>query len=208
MLNENLKNLLDNYILELNETLSHATAVHHKYMCARFLIFVQKKGIENISDISYELMYCFYDEDIHYGKFGKGIENGSVSALMEYLYNNVKVSYGFTVILHYLSFGKGSFWNDVDAIVYETIAGMQESEDVVSIEELHKYQLISKKIHIENEYSKAIRSANNRALDLLILFLDMNGYGYSPKIAILWFNSISHYFRTEAYIRFIGRYAL
>jgi len=167
-------------------------------MCARFLIFVQKKGVENLSDISYELMCCFYDEDIHSGRFGKGTENGSVSTMMEYFYNKVKVSYGFTVILHYLSLGRGCFWNDVDDIVYETIAGMQESEDVVSIEELHKYQLISKKIHIENEYSKAIRSVNNRALDFLILFLDMNGYGYSPEISILWFNSVSHYFSTEA----------
>jgi len=199
MLNANLKNLLDNYILELHETLSQATADNHKHMCARFLVFVQKKGLENISDISYELMCCFYDEDIHSGKFGKGIENGSVSAMMEYFYNKVKVSYGFTVILHYLSLGRGCFWNDVDDMIHDTIAGMQKSEDVVSVEDLRKYQLISKKIHIENEYSKAIRSVNNRALDFLILFLDMNGYGYSPKISLVWFNSVSHYFVTEVY---------
>ncbi len=198
MLNKTLKNLLDNYILELHKTLSLATADNHKYMCARFLIFVQKRGVENISDISFELMCCFYEEDIHSGKWGKGMENGSVSAMMEYFYKKVKVSYGLTIILHYLSLGRGCFWNDVDDIVHETIKRMQKSEAVVSVEDLHKYQLISKKIHIENEYSKAIRSVNNRALDFLILFLDMNGYGYSPEISILWFNSIRHYFRTGA----------
>lgn len=199
MLNANLKILLDNYILELHETLSQATANNHKHMCARFLIFVQKKGLENISGISYELMCYFYDEDIHSGRFGKGSVNRSVSAMMEYFYNKGKVSYGFTIMLHYLSLGRGCFWNNVDDIVHETIAGMQKSEDVVSVEDLHKYQLISKKIHIENEYSKTIRSVNNRALDFLILFLDMNAYGYSPKISLVWFNSVSHYFVTEVY---------
>lgn len=198
MLNETLKNLLDNYILELHNTLSQATADNHKYMCARFLIFIQKRGVKNISDISYELMCCFYDEDIHSGRFSKGMENGSVSAMMEYFYKKAKVSYGFTVILHYLSLGRGCFWNNVDDIVHETITGMQKSENLVSIEELHKYQLISKMIHIKNEYSKVIRSVNNRALDFLILFLDMNGYSYSPEISILWFNSVRHYFSTEA----------
>ncbi len=43
MLNANLKILLDNYILELHATLSQATANNHKYMCARFLFFIQKK---------------------------------------------------------------------------------------------------------------------------------------------------------------------
>lgn len=198
MLNANLKIILDNYILELRGTLSQATANNHKHMCARFLIFVQKKRLENISDISYELMCNFYDEDIHSGRFGKGSVNNSVSAMMEYFYSEGKVSYGFTIILHYLSLGRGCFWNDVDDIVHETIASMQKSENIVSIEELHKYQLISKKVHIENEYGKAIRSVNNRALDFLILFLDTNSYGYSPKIALVWFNSVCHYFSTEA----------
>lgn len=199
ILNSNLKNLLDNYILELYETSSHATVDNHKHMCARFLIFVQKKGLKDFSDISYELMCRFYDEDIHFGRFAKGNVNRSVSAMMEYFYNKGKLSYGFTVILHYLSLGRGCFWNDVDDIVHETIAGMQKSEDVVSVKELHKYQLIFKKIYIENKYSKAIRSVNNRALDFLILFLDMNGYGYSPEISLVWFDSISHYFFTEVY---------
>lgn len=198
MLNKNLKNHLDNYILELHKTLSQATANNHKYMCARFLVFVQKRGVKNTSDISYALMCCFYEEDIHSGSCCKGMVNGSVSTMMEYYYKKVKVSYGFTIILHYLSLGRGCFWNYVDDIVHEKIAEKQKSEDIVSVEDLHKYQLISKKIHIKNEYSKAIRAVNNRAVDFLILFLDMNGYSYSPEISILWFNSVRQYFGTEA----------
>ncbi|MDD3041181.1 tyrosine-type recombinase/integrase [Bacteroides sp.] len=194
-----LKNSLDEYLKSLEGKVAAATIDNHKHTCSRFMIYLQRKGISSICVLTYDLVIRFYKEDIHHGKWGKGQLNGPLSIMLEYFYDKGNVPYGFTVLIHYLTFDKECFWKLNDQIVHKTINSIMNSSHTVTVEEFHKYQLIFQKVCSENEYSKSVRSTFRKAIDLLLLFLDTNGYRYSPEIAMVWFDSTSEFFRKEAY---------
>lgn len=197
-LNDNLRNELDGFLKELGTKFSPRTVDNYKHTCARFLIFVQKRGISLISDISYDQICCFFQEDIHHGRWGKHQVNGNVSTMMAYFYHQGEVPYGFTVIFHYLALGKGCYWNDVSDTVHKRITEIMASTDTVSVDKLLEYKETLNKLHSDNGYSKTVRTLNNRAVELLALFLDMNRYRYNPDIAMAWFDGCSHHFNKEA----------
>ena len=60
------------------------------------------------------------------------------------------------------------------------------------------YKDILVQLHRNNDYSKNVTTLNNRAVDLLILFLEMNGYAYNPDIAMVWFEEIRPHFGKQA----------
>lgn len=198
VLKEGLKTSLDEYLKSLEGKLTAATIHNHKHACSRFMIYLQRNGISSMCVLTYDLVIRFYKEDIHYGKWGKGQLNGPLSIMLEYFYDKGNVPYGFTILIHHLSFHKDCFWKPTDRTVHEAINNIMNSSHTVTVEELHKYQLTSQKVHSENEYSKSVRSTFRKAVDLLILFLDINGYRYSPEIAMVWFNSTSKFFHKEA----------
>ena len=200
VLYEGLRNSLDSYLESLKGRFSEETIDGHKHPCARFLIYIQKNGIYTITDITYEAICQFYRIDMHRGHFEKSHTNAAISSMMAYFWSEGLVPYGFTIIIHYLSHGKrnqGCYWNDVPTSIHESIAEFMKSSPTVSTDRLREYRDYSMQLHHENGYSKSVSSAHKRAIDLLILFLEMNGHRYNPEIAIVWFNSICHYFGKE-----------
>lgn len=197
VLYDGLKKELDEFLQSLATNHTQDTIRGYKHPCARFLIYCQKKGIKNLCEITYEMIISFYVEDIHQGKWGKSALNGKVLLMMKYFFHKNVVPYGFTVLLHYLSLEKGCYWNDVSDDVHERIRFLIKEEASVSVELLIRYKGVSEQLHVDKEYSKTVRTVNNRAADLLILFLDMNGYRYSPSIAMVWLNGCSHRFGAE-----------
>lgn len=197
ILHDELKKELDEFLKSLAVNYSPATIRGYKYSCARFLIYFQKKGVLNLCNITYEMIIGFYDEDVHKGRWGKSILNGKVSAMLEYFFHKNVFPYGFTVLFHYLSLGKGCYWNHVSDAVHDKIQLLLKEKDCISVEQLVQYKKVSDQFHAEHGYSKAARTVNSRAVDLLILFLDMNGYRYNPAIAMVWLNGCIHGFGTE-----------
>jgi site-specific recombinase XerD len=198
ILNRYWKSALDEYLIYQNDYLAPATINNHKHQCARFFIFLQQNNVQNISEITYALITRFYKEDIHSGRWGKGQLDRCITILMNYLFEKGSVPYGFTIILHYLTFKKETFWNGVAQDVHEKIKRITRSLPTVPVCQLHDYQTISEKEHSKNEYSRSVISAYRRAVDLLILFLDIHGYTYNPELAMLWFTSIRHLCGTES----------
>lgn len=171
---------------------------NYKLSCAHFLIFMQKAGIHHIHEITYDLLCSFDQNDVHHSKRGKAHVNARVSAMMKYFFESGDVPYGFTIIFHYLALGKGYYWNLVSPEAHERIALSISSSASVDAQELYNYKEALKCLHIDNEYSRDVVSANNRAVDLLILFLEMNGYRYSPEISMIWFEEVRPQFKKEA----------
>ena len=201
ILSDGLKKCLDDFLDSLTGTLSPETIDNHKHSCARFLIYMQRAGVSSIADITFELIIDFYQDDIHHGRYGKSQINSSVSLLMLYFFGKGLVPYGFTILIHYLSHGKrnsGCYWNDVPESLHEKIVVIMETSPTVNTGKLREYKDYSMKLHLENGYSKSARSSYAKAADLLILFLEMNGYGYNPEIAMAWFGGVSHFFGAEA----------
>lgn len=200
ILNNALKNSLEDYLKSMEGRFSQRTIDNHKHGCARFLVYMQRAGVGSITEITFEMIICFYQDDIHNGRFGKSQINSSVSMMMSYFFERKLVPYGFTILIHYLSHGKrntGCYWNDVPESLHETITYIMDSSSTVDTEMLRSYKEYSMKLHLENEYSKSVRATYTKAADLLILFLEMNDYRYNPDIAMAWFDAVCHYFGTE-----------
>lgn len=191
---------LHEFLLGLKQTCMEATVNHHKHSCAKFLAFAQKSGINMISGITPALIADFYENAFFRGTLAKSQVSSHVAAMMRYFYERGDVSYGCTVIIHYLSHGRntGCFWNDVSQPAHEAISELSSSESSADIGALLKYKGVLASLHQENGYSKSVVTMNNRAADLLILFLEMNGYRYSPEIAIVWFEEMRPYFGNQA----------
>ncbi len=189
-LNDSMKDALGSYISGVKETQSPKTAETYRKRCLRFMAFAQEKGARNIYDISYDMICSFHSTNAGSGKAWDMLEENAVSAMFSYFYSENMVPYGFTVITHYLSFGRGCFWNDIGQDAYNRIRTAQISGITIPVEEFHVYQAGLRRLHVENGYSRSVLWAGDKVANLLILFLDMNGYGYNPETADTWFEGV------------------
>lgn len=190
LLSDPLKTSLDEFIIEQKKRLASATVKNHWYNCSRFLIFSQENGAEEISEITYDII-CRYDEQCkESGKNVLSSMHASVALMMQFFYDRGELPYGFTIVIHYLSSGKGCYWNHVDIVAHSEIQELMTTSKTVPLEKLKEYKLAINGIHQENDYSKSVRSTYNKAIDLLILFLDMNGYRYNPEISMVWYKNL------------------
>ncbi len=197
-LNNPMKEALDSYISGMKELQSPKTAETCRKRCLRFMTFAQEKGAGNICDISYGMICSFHAANNDSRKTWDMLEENAVSAMFSYFYAKNVVPYGFTVITHYLFFGRGCFWNDIGQDAYNRIRTAQVSGTTIPVEEFHDYQVRLKRLHVENGYSRSVLWAGDKAANLLILFLDMNGYGYNPETAGAWFEGVRKHLGTDA----------
>lgn len=195
-----MKDRLEAYLGHKKGTLSESTIDNHRHACAKFLAFAQRKGIRQVSDISAALIADFYNDAVYFGTFSKSQVNSHVSAMMRYFYGKGEVPYSCTLAIHYLSHGKsqGCFWNEVSKDAHLKIRGYMESSGTVCVGTLRGYKDTLVQLHRNNGYSKNVTALHNRVVDLLILFLEMNGYAYSPDIAMAWFEEIRPHFGKQA----------
>ena len=200
ILSDSWKNILDDYLLGLGKNLAPKTVAGHKYQCARFLIYVQKQGAVNIDDITFEMLVTFYYSVMYRAKKG-GIRSNAakVSSMLVHFYEQGKVPYSFTIIMHYLVTGnkQGCYWNTVSEEAHAAIAKQSKAQEAIDTSVLVTYKEAILKEHRENEYSKTIVTLLNRTVDLLIMFLEMNSYLYTPGIARIWLSELRDQVGTE-----------
>ena len=200
VLSDKWKEILDVYLSEFSNNLAPKSVAAHKFQCARFLIYVQNQGAENVGDITFEMLISFYDSVMYCVK-GGGIRSNAakVSSMLMYFYEQGLLPYSFTIIIHYLVAGskQGCYWNTVSENARAIIAELSMSREAIDTNKLITYKEVISKVHKENEYSKTIVTALNRTADLLIMFLEMNDYLYTPDVARIWLSEISDQLGTE-----------
>ena len=94
-------------------------------------------------------------------------------------------------IIHFLSLGKGTFWNDLSQDALKKIRDLQASSlKSFTLEEFLTARDEIIKTHYEEKYSKSMRCSYNKWLGALYLFLEMNGLLYTSDTAWIWFSEI------------------
>lgn len=191
-LSDKWKKILDSYLDELGKTLSSKTITSHKYRCAQFLLFVQNQGASTFDEVTFEMLVSFYNEYRPHTSAGKTQADAKIASMLWYLYNKGGVPYSFTIIIHYLAVGnnQGCYWNAVSQDAQTEIAELNTATGTVDTGVLVTYKEAILSLHKKNEYTKSVTSVYSRAADLLIMFLEMNGYGYCPEIANVWFSEV------------------
>jgi hypothetical protein len=69
VLKEGLKISLDEYLKSIEGKVTTATIDNHKHTCSRFMIYLQRNGINSMFVLTYDIIIRFYKEDIHHGKW-------------------------------------------------------------------------------------------------------------------------------------------
>lgn len=197
---EDWRSVLDAYLNDLTKSLSPKTVEGHKFRCSQFLIFLQNRDITCVDEISFDMLLAYYDEGRPPSINAKHDSNSKLSSLLTYFYKHGLVPYGFSILVHYLAVGnkQGCYWNTISESAHTRIAEMVATQHTTDTETLKSYKDAVMALHKQNSYSKAVMATYNRAADLLILFLEMNGYKYSPEIATVWFEETKSVFGTEA----------
>jgi len=198
-LNETLSQEMNLFLTALSPDRGFVTIKNYRAECCRILVYMQDNyNLQSLSDINYDLLIRFYTEDEHKSRIAKCHANGTVAALLIYLYDKDVLPYGYTIIIHYLGLDKGSFWNEVNGDVLSEIKHRQaKCHNQTTLEVYHAAQKEIYSVHVRNNYSKSMRATYNKGMDLLYLFLDMNCLQYTPETAWLWYREVKPFFGTE-----------
>ncbi|MCM1561812.1 MAG: tyrosine-type recombinase/integrase [Butyrivibrio sp.] len=193
-LQDAFKNVYEEASSHFQKSLSVSTLRGYQYYWRYFFIFLQQEGCRGIPDISYGHLIKFHSSTAHKTKNDRKHTMIAVSMVLRWLYEKERVIYGFSIILRYISYDLGCFWNDTDKSKKEKIASLQESAESVPPGELLGYCDSLKENHRKYGYGRSASDCITRTTNLLFLFLDINGFLYSPEISFLWFESVENHF--------------
>lgn len=188
------KNIYEEVSIHFQKSLSVSTLKGYQYYWRQFFIFLQQERCGGIPDISYGHLIKFHDSNAHKTKNDRKHTLNAVSMLLRWLYEKGHVIYGFSIILHYIPYEPGCFWNDISKSKKEMIASLQESAEAVPPDKLFGYCGSIKKNYKKYGYNRSAFDCITRTTDILFLFLDINGFLYSPEISFLWFESVGSQF--------------
>lgn len=167
---------------------SARTCIHS---CSRFLLYAQVSGCSTVGDITYDTMFAFYLSEKGTPAFR--VDHSQISLMMEFFFKQNMVPYGFTRFYHFLAEGNECFWNEISPEIYEKIKTISCSSATLPVSEILYEKEVLTQIYRDAGYSNCIIVAMQRTIDLLILFLDMNGYRYNYDISMCWLEGRSSF---------------
>ena len=190
---ETLRRQIEVFLSELSANgRSHATIQNYKGEVSRIFYRLQEQyGIEDFFILTYDEIIGFYSNDSHEGRFSKRYANEVFTRILSFYHRKGHFPFGYTILIHYLSLGKGTFWNNVSQPVIEETRRLQTmAGKTYTLEEFRAAQEETKAVHIREKYSKGAVDSYNKWLGALYLFLEMNGLSYTPETAWLWYSQI------------------
>ena len=199
-LGNTLRQQLEGFLVQLSdEGRAKATVLNYKREGARIFLHLQNQyGIEDLCSITYDIIISFYNCSSREGRFAKRHENEVFTRILCFFHQKRGLPFGYTILIHYLSLGKGTFWNNVSPTVIEEIRSLQTvAGELYTLEEFLVAQSELWEIHVREKYSKAARTAYNKWIGALYLFLEMNSLSYTADSARLWYSSIRNHTQRE-----------
>lgn len=197
-LREEFKSIYEAASTHFQESLSVSTLKGYQYYWRHFFVFLQQEGCRDTPDISYGHLIRFHNSIAHRTKNDRKHTLIAVSMVLRWLYEKGCIIYGFSIILHYISYDLGCFWNDLSKSRQEKISSLQKSAEAVPPDELFGYCGSIKETYEKYGYDQSASDCITRTTDMLFLFLDVNGFLYSPEISFLWFASVESHFDDTA----------
>ena len=192
-LGDRMRHQLEDFLSDLaSGEKAEATILNYQAEGSRIFVRLQDVyGITDICSVSYDDVICFFENDIHDGHYAKRYANNVFTKILAYFHKNGDMPYGYTIIIHFLSLGKGTFWNDLSQDALKKIRDLQASSlKSFTLEEFLTARDEIIKTHYEEKYSKSMRCSYNKWLGALYLFLEMNGLLYTSDTAWIWFSEI------------------
>lgn len=98
-LSETLKTELDDF---LDNGLVNPDDGRYRISCARFLLYLQNKGLQSISQLDYSGLLSFHKDDYHKSSISKVVYEDLIRGFLRYSSDHGKCSLGFSLALNKL----------------------------------------------------------------------------------------------------------
>jgi site-specific recombinase XerD len=192
-----LRKELDDFLKECETVYSPKHLPNIKIRCSRFLMFLQKHGIQDVSEITYCLIKEFHITDWHKSSCEKEMYEACIRSLLYYMNRQGKCTVGFALLLNNLRFSKILSLNELpETDTSDILLLKEESLEFLASEFWEAVQEF--KVIIDGYgYADTMKNSCDCTLSLLFLFLDMHELGYHPEIVDIWFRNASHFFGTN-----------
>lgn len=183
-LHEPWKTILDGYITSLSnrECWNEAIRSH----LARFLYRIQTKGVQEPSEITYELLEEYLQNDFHVSKHSTSVYTHAICGLLQFMAEKNLCGHGLGWYPYYRMQNRILLYSDLTADQIERLEAARieslefPSEEFATVipDFLNRITLLG--------YSNSPQKTARYTLQNLLLFLEMNGLGYHPVIASIW----------------------
>lgn len=175
-LNPAFRSVLDTFIRD-----HHKNDDRYRIACARFLLYLQNNGIGSVSELDYDILLQFHQEDYHSSYKTKDVYEDLIRKFLKYLAEKDICSHGLALALNKLLIHQiikltdeelcmvyGETYPPVtESLIDEFLAGMTEAG-----------------------YGKTVLTSSRHVLTLLYVFLDMHHVALSDGLLWLWFNQM------------------
>ena len=182
------KHILD----ELAESISDKakdTVYAHVWECASILFRFQNYGIASVSEISYDALIDEYSSSSGKTHYSRCAHHTNLRLLLQFLYDQHLVCYGFTLFIDAMSNSTDYLWNKVPE---EQLAKLRllPDENCCSLNDFLAMRDSIYQEHCREKYSRTALNRIIRITNLFYLFMDMNGIRYSPVAGHIWLGSV------------------
>ena len=185
----------DLLIPELKETLNsfihdcgYETDNRYRISCARFLLYMQNRGLNSIKKLDYGLLLDFHKEDYHVSQSSKNVYEDLIRVFLRHMASNSKCSIGFSLALNKL--------------IIPQIIRLSEDElkkhSVPDCPKLAWEDVLRFLAEMQNaRYGKSVLKSSKHILTLLYIFLAMHQTGINADLVWYWFHKAKPLLKTN-----------
>lgn len=177
-LSETLKAELDDF---LDNELVNPDDGRYRISCARFLFYLQNKGLQSISQLDYSGLLSFHKDDYHKFSISKDVYEDLIRGFLRYSSDHGKCSLGFSLALNKLLI------HQIVEIPDTELPGSNQTElPVISWSIIETFL----KEMANARYKKTVLKSTRHILTLCYIFLDMHSFSRTEENLWLWFNHV------------------
>lgn len=153
----------------------------YRISCARFLLYLQGKGVGSIKDLDYELLLKFHEEDYHVSQKSKDVYEDLIRVFLRYLASNSKCPFGLSVALNKL-------------LIPQIIRVPDEEMENYPVSDAHPLAWDDVLRFLSGmkdaRYGNTVLKSSKHILTLLYIFLDMHRTGINGTLIWHWFDKV------------------
>ena len=135
----------------------------YRISCSRFLFFLQKHGVTNISQLDYDLLIRFHSDDYHRSSRSKDVYEGQIRVFLRYCSSKGLCSAGFSLALNKLLIHQIICFKDTAFPMDDTKQCMVTLNDIEIFLDLLR----------DIKYGPSVMKYSRHILSLLYIFLDL-----------------------------------
>jgi len=178
LLSDAFKSTIDSFISD-----SSIADDRYRVACARFLLYLQNNSLSDISELDYDVLLQFHQEDYHCSSKSKDVYEDLIRVFLRYLAAQSMCSLGLSLALNKLLI------HQIINLSDEELNGRADTDQ--------KYLSVTWNIILEfltkmtdARYGKTVLKSSKHILTLLYIFLDMHQICLDDTLLWYWFDKI------------------